>query len=146
MYSHDEVCSFKCADFSIWSECNSCDQAGFLLVRIAYCYSTLSFYPLLFISHPLSSLSQHHFLSFWSSSPAVCSVCLFFGFINTSEYYNMSFKLFKMAKPFGKSPNLNLVVWRAYVKLTIELITPVFILCFNLDSTVFSYQTKETNK
>lgn len=55
----------------------------------------LSFYPLSFLSRPLSSLSQHHFLSFWSSSPAVCSVCLFFFcLIITSELYNISFTTF----------------------------------------------------
>lgn len=65
--------------FSIWSECNSCDQAWCLLVRFPYCFSTPFFLPpLLFLSHPLSSPSQLHFLLYRCCSPAVCSVCLLF--------------------------------------------------------------------
>lgn len=52
--------------------------------RILTCRDSLllqypfSFYPLLFLSHPLSSFPQHHFLLFRIRSHAVCSVCLFF--------------------------------------------------------------------
>lgn len=55
----------------------------------------LSSPPSYFLSHPLSFLPQHHFLSFWSCSPAVSSVSLFFFcLIITSELYSISFATF----------------------------------------------------
>lgn len=76
MYSHGGLCCFKCADFIIRSENNSCDQAGFFLVGIAYCFGTPFFLPpLISITSSFFSASATFPFYFRSRSPAVCSVC-----------------------------------------------------------------------
>lgn len=83
-YSHGEVCCFKCADFSSWSERSSCDQAGFSLVRIARCFTTPCFLPpLIFITSSFFSPSAKFPLIL---KPLACSPLFFFCFIITSEH------------------------------------------------------------
>lgn len=64
---------FKCADFIIRSESNSCDQAGFFLVGIAYCFGTPFFLPPL-ISITSSFFSASATLPFYFSKPLASSL------------------------------------------------------------------------
>lgn len=72
-YSHGGLRCFKCADFIIRSESNSCDQAGFFLVGIAYCFGTPFFLPPL-ISITSSFFSASATLPFYFSKPLASSL------------------------------------------------------------------------
>lgn len=81
--------------FSIWSECNSCDQAWCILVRFSYCFSTPFFLPPSYFYHipfllPLSHIFLYSDAARLKSVLPASSLCL----IVISELYNISFTTF----------------------------------------------------